>query len=54
MQNHYNLLYREEEREMLKLCEAEQVGVLPWSPLARGPPRATLGRSLRHPAGRHG
>jgi aryl-alcohol dehydrogenase-like predicted oxidoreductase len=36
MQNHYNLLYREEEREMLPLCEAEKVGVLPWSPLARG------------------
>jgi len=36
MQNHYNLLYREEEREMLPLCERENVGVLPWSPLARG------------------
>ncbi|ODU04070.1 MAG: alcohol dehydrogenase [Pseudonocardia sp. SCN 72-86] len=36
MQNHYNLLYREEEREMLPLCEAEGVGVIPWSPLARG------------------
>jgi aryl-alcohol dehydrogenase (NADP+) len=36
MQNHYNLLNREEEREMLPLCEAEGVGVLPWSPLARG------------------
>jgi aryl-alcohol dehydrogenase-like predicted oxidoreductase len=36
MQPHYNLLYREEEREMLALCEAESVGVLPWSPLARG------------------
>ncbi len=36
MQNHYNLLYREEEREMLPLCEKENVGVLPWSPLARG------------------
>jgi len=36
MQPHYNLLYREEEREMLKLCAAEQVGVIPWSPLARG------------------
>jgi aryl-alcohol dehydrogenase-like predicted oxidoreductase len=36
MQNHYNLLYREEEREMLRLCEAEGIGVLPWSPLARG------------------
>jgi aryl-alcohol dehydrogenase-like predicted oxidoreductase len=36
MQNHYNLLNREEEREMLPLCEAEGIGVLPWSPLARG------------------
>jgi aryl-alcohol dehydrogenase-like predicted oxidoreductase len=36
MQNHYNLLYREEEREMLPLCETEGVGVVPWSPLARG------------------
>ncbi len=36
MQNHYNLLYREEEREMMGLCEAEGVGVIPWSPLARG------------------
>ena len=36
MQNHYNLIYREEEREMLPLCEAEGIGVLPWSPLARG------------------
>ena len=36
MQNHYNLLNREEEREMMPLCQAEGVGVLPWSPLARG------------------
>jgi aryl-alcohol dehydrogenase-like predicted oxidoreductase len=36
MQDHYNLLYREEEREMLKLCAAEGIGVIPWSPLARG------------------
>ena len=36
MQNHYNLLYREEEREMLPLCEKQGVGVIPWSPLARG------------------
>ncbi|EJN60116.1 oxidoreductase, aryl-alcohol dehydrogenase like protein [Halogranum salarium B-1] len=36
MQNHYNLLYREEEREMLPLCAKENVGVIPWSPLARG------------------
>jgi aryl-alcohol dehydrogenase-like predicted oxidoreductase len=36
MQNHYNLLYREEEREMLPLCRHQGVGVIPWSPLARG------------------
>jgi aryl-alcohol dehydrogenase-like predicted oxidoreductase len=36
MQNHYSLAYREEEREMLPLCERENVGVIPWSPLARG------------------
>ena len=36
MQNHYNLVYREEEREMLPLCREEGIGVLPWSPLARG------------------
>jgi len=36
MQNHYNLLYREEEREMLPLCREEGLGVIPWSPLARG------------------
>jgi aryl-alcohol dehydrogenase-like predicted oxidoreductase len=36
MQNHYNLLYREEEREMLGLCATEGIGVIPWSPLARG------------------
>ncbi|MGB7264627.1 MAG: aldo/keto reductase [Terracidiphilus sp.] len=36
MQNHYNLLYREEEREMMGLCKAEGVAVIPWSPLARG------------------
>ena len=36
MQNHYNLLYREEEREMMPLCTAERIAVVPWSPLARG------------------
>ena len=36
MQNHYNLLYREEEREMLPLCVDQGIGVIPWSPLARG------------------
>jgi aryl-alcohol dehydrogenase (NADP+) len=36
MQNHYNLVYREEDREMNPLCKAEGVGIIPWSPLARG------------------
>jgi len=36
MQNHLNLLYREEEREMLPLCKEEKIGVIPWSPMARG------------------
>lgn len=36
MQNHYNLLYREEEREMMGLCADQGIGVIPWSPLARG------------------
>ncbi len=36
MQNHYNLLYREEEREMIGLCRSEGIAVIPWSPLARG------------------
>jgi len=36
MQNHYNLVYREEEREMMPLCLEEGIGVIPWSPLARG------------------
>jgi aryl-alcohol dehydrogenase-like predicted oxidoreductase len=36
MQNHYNLVYREEEREMIPLCKAEGIALLPWSPLARG------------------
>lgn len=36
MQNHYNLVYREEEREMIPFCRAEGIGVIPWSPLARG------------------
>ncbi len=36
MQNHYNLVYREEEREMMPLCEFEGIAVMPWSPLARG------------------
>jgi aryl-alcohol dehydrogenase (NADP+) len=44
MQNFYNLVYREEEREMLPLCRDQGVGVIPWSPLARG----FLGRSAAH------
>ncbi len=36
MQNHYNLVYREDEREMIPLCRAEGIGLIPWSPLARG------------------
>ncbi len=36
MQNHYNLIYREEEREMIPLCQAEGIAIIPWSPLARG------------------
>jgi len=36
MQNHFNLLYREEEREMMPLCQSQGIGVIPWSPLARG------------------
>jgi aryl-alcohol dehydrogenase-like predicted oxidoreductase len=52
MQNHYNLVYREEEREMNPLCKAEGVGLIPWSPLARGfltknRPKGTEGATLR-------
>jgi aryl-alcohol dehydrogenase (NADP+) len=36
MQNHYNLIYREEEREMIPFCASEGIGIIPWSPLARG------------------
>src|ERR1700728_185047 len=43
MQNHYNLLYREEEREMMGLCRAEGIGVIPWSPLARRRPNPPSG-----------
>jgi 1-deoxyxylulose-5-phosphate synthase len=49
MQNHYNLVYREEEREMLPLCADQGVGVLPWSPLARGLLAGSRGRDgARH------
>jgi aryl-alcohol dehydrogenase-like predicted oxidoreductase len=36
MQNYYNLIYREEEREMIPYCQDTGVGIIPWSPLARG------------------
>ncbi len=53
MQDHYNLLAREEEREMLPLCADEGIGTIVWSPLARGrlarEPRTTTGRSARDP-----
>src|SRR5262249_12387447 len=44
MQNHYNLVYREEEREMIPLCLDQGVGLVPWSPLARGFLTGTRGR----------
>lgn len=44
MQPHYNLLYREEEREMIPLCRDQQIGIIPWSPLARG--RLTRGPTI--------
>ncbi len=52
MQNHYNLVYREEEREMIPFCRAQGVGIIPWSPLARGfltarRPRDTRGDTVR-------
>lgn len=52
MQNHYNMIYREEEREMIPFCVDQGVGVIPWSPLARGflagnRPRETKGETLR-------
>jgi 1-deoxyxylulose-5-phosphate synthase len=57
MQNHYNLIYREEEREMLPLCSDQGVGVIPWSPLARGRLTRdwdqTTGRSESDGFGRH-
>jgi aryl-alcohol dehydrogenase-like predicted oxidoreductase len=49
MQNHYNLLYREEEREMIPLCLDEGVGCIPWSPLARG----VLAGNRTRDGGRH-
>jgi 1-deoxyxylulose-5-phosphate synthase len=52
MQNHYNLVYREEEREMIPLCVDQGVGIIPWSPLARGllagaRPRQGQGQTIR-------
>jgi 1-deoxyxylulose-5-phosphate synthase len=51
MQNHYNLVYREEEREMIPLCHDQGLGVIPWSPLARGlvtrPREKTKGGTVR-------
>lgn len=50
MQNHYNLIYREEEREMIPLCVDQKVGLIPWSPLARGylaRTRETIGDTTR-------
>lgn len=52
MQNQYNLVYREEEREVIPLCQDQGVGIIPWSPLARGfltgnRPRGTAGETLR-------
>jgi aryl-alcohol dehydrogenase-like predicted oxidoreductase len=56
MQNHYNLIYREEEREMLPLCQDQGIGVIPWSPLARGkltrPWDATTARTEKDEFGR--
>jgi aryl-alcohol dehydrogenase-like predicted oxidoreductase len=46
MQNHYNLLYREEEREMMGLCQSEGIGVIPWSPLARGYETDQFGKTM--------
>ncbi len=47
MQNHYNLVYREEEREMMPLCRQEGIAVIPWSPLARGFLAGTRTRGTR-------
>jgi aryl-alcohol dehydrogenase (NADP+) len=52
MQNHYNLAYREEEREMIPLCLSEGLGLVPWSPLARGFLSGTRTRESPRPTGR--
>jgi len=54
MQNHYNLVYREEEREMIPLCLDQGVAVVPWSPLARGLLAGTRDRGGAHPTTRSG
>ena len=54
MQNHYNLVYREEEREMIPLCLDQGVGVIPWSPLARGLLAGTATRDGAETHGRSG
>src|SRR5260221_14504837 len=51
MQNHYNLLYREEEREMLPLCVDQGLGVIPWSPLGRGRLARTSGANTLRKTG---
>lgn len=52
MQNHYNLLYREEEREMNQYCKMHNIGIIPWAPFASGrlvrPPNQDGGQSIRH------
>ena len=48
MQNHYNLIYREEEREMIPFCKEEGIAILPWSPLARGFLAGTRQRGTRN------
>lgn len=52
MQNHYNLVYREQEREMNPLCQSEGVGIIPWSPLARGFLTGNRKRDEEHPTAR--
>src|SRR5437762_407665 len=52
MQNHYNLIYREEEREMIPLCLHEGIGIIPWSPLARGFLAGNRKRGDSHPTTR--
>jgi len=53
MQDHLNLIYREEEREMLPLCREEKIGVIPYSPLASGRLMNFLSRAAALPAAHH-